>query len=63
MSTIDIGIAEIPARPVVATSQVVRATARTLVAPSTDFYVGSVKLEAAQPPAPTAPRRLQEPVC
>lgn len=63
MSTIDIGIAEIPARPVAKTPQVARAAARALVAPSTDFYVGSVKLEATPPRAPTAPRRLQEPVC
>ena len=63
MSTIDIGIAEIPARPVVTTPQVARPAVRVLVSPSTDFYVGSVKLEAAPPPAPSAPRRLQEPVC
>lgn len=63
MSTIDIGIAELPARPVAKTPQVARAAAHALVAPSADFYVGSVKLEAAPMPAPTVPRRLQEPVC
>jgi hypothetical protein len=58
MSTIDIGIAETP-RPVQAPARFVP-TARPFAtpAPAVDegfFYVGSVKIEAAMPPGPTAP--------
>ena len=56
MSTIDIGIAELPARAIARTNALVRPallepahiiarTAASLASSSADFYVGSVKLD------------------
>ncbi len=74
MSTIDIGIAELPAQAVIQTAltahptrhmptrKLVTATVPQVPA-SVDFYVGSVKLDAMPTNAHTVQTRLPEPVC
>jgi hypothetical protein len=74
MSTIDIGIAELPAQTVVQTALTAQPTrhmptrkrvtaAVPQVSVSMDFYVGSVKLDAMPTNAHTVQTRLPEPVC
>jgi hypothetical protein len=70
MSTIDIGIAELPARATARTSALVRPallepvhvvtrTVATLASSSADFYVGSVKLDRLATTTAQTARTLQ----